>query len=243
MVQILKNAGNYEILTPTEWLPTQLLLIEKAGRTCYQSERGPITPKTADKFIRMLIKLGHHSQLEHSWLMAQFNDCSRGFTHEVVRHRLAAFSQESTRYVDYSSTPSGDNEPDLAKFSIKFIVPPHRDENLSIALSDGRTMTLAEMAKETEEFYRALRKAGWKPEDARQILPNGIKSQITISCNFREWRHIFFMRTAIFAHWEIRPVMCSLLRELKTIIPVMFEDFVEKGIDDNGIPYFEQIKL
>ena len=241
MVQILKNAGGYEILTPVDSLPQQLLLIEKAGRTCYQSEHGPITLKTAEKFIRMLIKRGHHSQLEHSMLIVQFNNCSRGFTHELVRHRLAAFSQESTRYVDYSS--SNEAEPDLEKFSIKFVVPPHRDENQPIALSDGRVMTLAEMAKETEEFYRALRKAGWKPEDARQILPNGIKSQIVISCNLREWRHIFFMRTAIFAHWEIRPVMCSLLRELKTIIPVMFDDFVEKGVDDNDIPYFEQIKL
>lgn len=241
MVQILKNAGSYEILTLVDSLAQQLLLIEKAGRTCYQSERGPITPKTATKFVRMLIKRGHHSQLEHSLLVVQFNNCSRGFTHELVRHRLAAFSQESTRYVDYSS--SDKDEPDLERFSIKFVVPPHRDENQPIPLSDGRTMTLVEMAKETEEFYRALRKAGWKPEDARQILPNGIKSQIVISCNLREWRHIFFMRTAIFAHWEIRSVMCPLLQELKTIIPVMFEDFIESGIDDNGIPYFEQTKL
>ena len=164
-----------------------------------------------------------------------------GFTHELVRHRLAAYSQESTRYVDYSS--SSEAEPDLEKFSIKFIVPPHRDENQPIALSDGRTMTLIEMAKETEEFYRALRKAGWKPEDARQILPNGIKSQIVISCNLREWRHIFHLRTAKRAHWEIRTVICSLLRKLKEVIPVMFEDFIESGIDDNGIPYFEQAKL
>ncbi|MBU1092157.1 FAD-dependent thymidylate synthase [Patescibacteria group bacterium] len=241
MVEILKNAGNYEILTPVDWLTTQLLLIEKAGRTCYQSEHGLITPKTADKFIRMLIKRGHYSQLEHSWLMVQFNDCSRGFTHELVRHRLAAFSQESTRYVDYTS--SDKDEPDLAQFNIKFIVPPHRDENQVITLTDGRTMTLSEMAKETEEFYRGLRQSGWKPEDARQILPNGIKSQIVMSCNLREWRHVFFMRTAIYAHWEIRPVMCTLLRKLKEVIPVIFEDFVEKGIDDNGVPYFEQIKL
>lgn len=234
MVSILKNAGSYEILTPIEWLIQQPLLIEKAGRTCYQSEQGEITSETATKFIRMLIKRGHNSVLEHSWLMVQFNDCSRGFTHELVRHRLMAISQESTRFVDYTA----DGQLDLGNISIKFIVPPHRDENEIITLLDGRQMTLAQMAADTELFYLGLRKAGWKPEDARQILPNGIKSQIVISCNLREWRHIFFMRTALPAHWEIRSVMCPLLSALKTIIPVMFEDFVDAGIDTNGVLYF-----
>ena len=235
MVKILKNAGSYDILTPREWLPDQLLLIERAARTCYQSIKGDITSETAEKFIRMLISRGHNSQLEHSWLMVQFNDCSRGFTHELVRHRLMAISQESTRFVDYTST----GQLDLGNISIKFIVPPHRNENETVMLLDGRQMTLAQMAAEVELFYLGLRKADWAPEDARQILPNGIKSQIVISCNLREWRHIFFMRTAKPAHWEIRSVMCPLLTELKNIIPVMFEDFTEVGKDKNGIPYFE----
>ncbi len=234
MVQILKKAGSYKILTPKKWLIQQLLLIEKAGRTCYQSERGKITPETAVKFIRMIMGRGHNSVLEHSWLMVQFNNCSRGFTHELVRHRLMAISQESTRFVDYTSS----KQFDLGNISIKFIVPPHRDENETIILPDGRQMTLAQMAADTEQFYTALRQAGWAPEDARQILPNGIKSQIVISCNFREWRHIFYMRTAKPAHWEIRSVMCPLLTELKTIIPVIFEDFIDVGVDAEGIPYF-----
>lgn len=234
MVQILKNAGSYVILTPRKWLPDQLRLIERAARTCYQSIRGEITSETAEKFIRMLISRGHNSQLEHSWLMVQFNDCSRGFTHELVRHRLMAISQESTRYVDYTSS----GQLDLGAMSIKFVVPPHRDENEKISLPDGRELTVVEMTIMVEQYYKALRTAGWAPEDARQILPNGIKSQIVVSCNLREWRHIFYMRTAKPAHWEIRSVMCPLLTELKTIIPVMFEDFTEGGVDANNIPYF-----
>jgi thymidylate synthase (FAD) len=98
-----------------------------------------------------------------------------------------AISQESTRYVDYVKTGEG---PDLERFEFKCIVPPHRDEHQKIKLEDGREMSVVEMLEEYEKFYRALRKAGWIPQDARQVLPIGIKSQIVISANFREWRHI-----------------------------------------------------
>ena len=92
-----------------------------------------------------------------------------------------------------------------------------------------------------EKFYRALRKAGWAPEDARQILPIGIKSEIVISANLREWRHIFQMRTSKFAHWEIRRVMCNLLEKVQTIIPIVFDDFFEAGKDKNGLRYFKKL--
>jgi len=239
MVEIIRE-GNYEILTPLNWLSQYLLLIERAGRTCYQSYQGEINQETASKFTRMLIKREHFSVLEHSLLTVKFDNCSRGFTHELVRHRLMAISQESTRYVDYSA---GSNELNLEGINIKFIVPPHRDENEPFELPDGSKMSIREMATKIETFYKALRQGGLKPEDARQILPNGLKSEIVVSCNFREWRHIFYMRTARPAHWEIRRVMCELLRELKNIIPVMFEDFVEDTPDSNGVTCFKQIKL
>lgn len=238
MAEIIQE-GSYKILTPLDWLPQQLLIIERAGRTCYQSYRGEINQETARKFIRMIIKREHFSVLEHSLLTVKFDNCSRGFTHELVRHRLMSISQESTRYVDYST---GSDELNLTGINIKFIVPPHRDANELLKLSDGSEMNIVEMAKKAEMYYLALRQGGWTPEDARQILPIGLKSEIVVSCNLREWRHIFYMRTARSAHWEIRTVMCKLLRELKNIIPVMFEDFVEGTPDNNGVACFKQVK-
>ncbi len=236
-MEILQNAGTYEILTPTEWLTQQPLIIERAGRTAYQSYKcktckggdvlvvgeecpdchgtgnRPITPKSADKFIRMLIKRGHESVLEHSLLTVRFINTSRGFSHECVRHRLCAFTQESTRYVDEKGSDvvcAGRQEPD-AYFKIG-------DTHMETAFG--------EMAKDALDNYRFLRDAGWPPEDARQILPIGITSEIVVSANLREWRHIFKMRTAKPAHWEIRGVMCDLLAELKEgPVGVLFEDF------------------
>jgi len=241
MAQVLQNQGSFKILTPQNQLAQQIMLIEKAGRTCYQSEHGEITMETAAKFVRMLIKLGHHSVLEHSSLVVQFNNCSRGFTHELVRHRIASFSQESTRYVDYSKDKK--DEVDLEQFQLQCIAPPHRDPYLKINLGDGRELSLAEMFSEVELFYRALRQAGWASEDARQILPIGLKSQIVISANLREWRHIFFMRTSKFAHWEIRRVMGNLLETVQGIVPAMFDDFHEVGKDKHGLRYFKQRPL
>jgi len=234
-MKILKNAGSFFVLTPKEELKAQLLRIEEAGRTCYQSDRKEITKETARKFLSMLLSYDHVSVIEHSYMTVQFNNLSRGFTHEQVRHRLTAISQESTRYVDYAKKGEG---PDLEKFQLKCVVPPHRDENKKIELDDGRKMSIVEMFTEYEKFYRGLRKAGWVPQDARQVLPIGTKSQIVISANFREWRHIFTMRTAKSAHWEIRRVMCNLLDFIQPILSPVFDDFVERGKDENGLRYF-----
>lgn len=232
-MKVLKNAGNFLVLTPEEELEAQLLRIEEAGRTCYQSNRKEITKETAKKFVSMLLSCGHVSVIEHSNMTVQFNNLSRGFTHEQVRHRLTAISQESTRYVDYSKEGF-----DIEKFQLECVVPPHRDENEKVELEDGRKMSIVEMFAEYENFYRGLRKAGWVPQDARQVLPIGIKSQIVISANFREWRHIFTMRTARTAHWEIRGVMCNLLDFVQPILSPLFDDFVEEGVDENGLRYF-----
>ncbi|MCF7907106.1 FAD-dependent thymidylate synthase [Patescibacteria group bacterium] len=234
-MKILKNAGGFEVLTPFKNLKRQLLDIEKAGRTCYQSEKKEITEGSAKKFVQMLMKRGHYSVLEHSNMTVKFKNISRGFTHEQVRHRLTAISQESTRYVDYAKKGKG---PDLMKFQLKCVVPPHRNEGENVELENGRKLSLKEMFTEIEDFYRALRKAGWAPEDARQILPIGIKAEIVISANFREWRHIFKMRTSKFAHWEIRKVMGDLLVKTQRLIPGVFDDFVQTGVDQNGLRYF-----
>lgn len=250
-MQLLKQAGDFVILTPAAELQEQLLRIERAGRTCYQSENKEITQESAKKFIRMLLTRKpkpHESVIEHSILTVQFNNISRGFTHEMVRHRLCAFSQESTRYVDYAREGEG---ADLDAFQLKCVVPPHKNENemVSIALSKDSeldhllpvSMSIAEMFQVIEVFYRSLRKAGWDPQDARQVLPIGLKSQLVVTANWREWRHIFSMRATKAAHWEIRYVIGNLLEAVQQLVPVVFDDFVEDGVDKNGVRYFTQI--
>jgi len=236
MAEILKDAGNFEILTPLEWLPFQLQIIERAGRTCYQSVKGPITPKTAKRFARKILRKGHGGVLEHSLMTVQFNLTSRGMTHEQVRHRLTAVCQESTRYVDESN--------------LQFVMPPHRDSEELIQLRNEDSelaellpewMTPETMAAVYELFYRSLLRSGWKPEDARQFLPIGTKSQIVVSANFREWLHIFKMRTSRFAHWEIRRIMGLLLEEVQPLLTPIFDGFELDGEDKHGLRQWKQV--
>ncbi len=230
--------GLFTVLTPESELKEKLLIIEEAGRTCYRSKKRVITEESANKFIRFIIKRGHYSVIEHGTLSVKFFNVSRGFTHEMVRHRLCDFSQESTRYVDYTG-----EEVDLENFQLRCTVPPHRNTSEPILLEDGTQMSMEEMLEKEEMYYRGLRKAGWIPEDARQVLPIATNADIVVTANFREWRHIFEMRTQKAAHWEIRQVTGDLLEKLKQIIPVVFEDFAEVGIDNNGVKYFKKIKL
>ena len=218
MAQILKNQGSHRILAIMSGIGGEnpLQLIELAGRTSYQS-RDKITNQSAAKFVEMLRKRGHESVLEHSCLTVEFNNISRAFTHELVRHRLASFIQESTRYVDESD--------------FKVIIPPAQDKDeklVELDLPDGMKIKVSfqEWMDLNEKMYRGLRKAGWKAEDARQVLPTGIKSQIVVTANFREWRHIFKLRTAPDAHWEIREVMVKLLEDVQKQIPIVFDDFL-----------------
>ncbi|KKM99879.1 hypothetical protein LCGC14_1143570 [marine sediment metagenome] len=248
-MKLLVNQGNFEILIPPQELSIQLLNIECAGRTCYKSEKDTVTLQTAMKFAKMLLKRGHESVIEHSHLPVRFTNISRGFTHEMVRHRLCAFSQESTRYVDYAKE---ENEVDLDKFSVHCIAPGHQNlqDKVHVKLLDegfigngiGVDLIIEDMFNTIEIFYRALRKAGWPAQDARQILPIGLRSEIVVSANFREWRHIFKMRTGKAGHWEIRYVMCKLLKRVQELIPVIFDDFIYCGKDKDGYPYYKQNK-
>lgn len=213
MSKILKEDGSYKILAVMAG-ENPLSLIELAGRTAYQS-REKITEESATKFVNMIRKRGHDSVLEHSCMTVEFNNVSRGFTHELVRHRLASYTQESTRYVDESD------------FNV--VIPPKKDENkkiVSLNLPNGESLKVSfkEWMDLNEEMYRGLRDEGWVPQDARQVLPIAIKSQIVATANFREWRHTFKLRCAPNAHWEIRRVMTNLLNDVKKIIPVVFDD-------------------
>jgi len=217
MAEILKNKGSHRILAIMLGINGEnpLQLIELAGRTSYQS-RDKMTDDSAKKFVEMLRKRGHESVIEHSALTVEFNNVSRGFTHELVRHRLAAFTQESTRYVDESN--------------FLVVIPPAKDADeklVELTFPSGQKdkVSFKEWVDLNEQMYRGLRKAGWVSQDARQVLPTGIKAQIVMTANLREWRHIFKLRCAPDAHWEIRAVMLNLLKDLKQLVPVIFDDF------------------
>jgi thymidylate synthase (FAD) len=247
-LELLINAGDFELLTPPDELRAQMRRMERAGRTCYQSEIGEITDVTAENFVRKILHQFHHeSVIEHSSLTVKFTGVCRGFTHELVRHRLASFSQESTRYVDYakSETKGAADIVDLDRFELRCVAPPHRDVDEKFQVHDNFTghvmKSYRDMLEEMEANYKALRKAGWVPQDARQILPIATESDIVVTANWREWRHILTMRTGKPAHWEIRRVMCNLLQVLQETIPVIFEDFVEAGTSD-GVLYYSRFK-
>jgi thymidylate synthase (FAD) len=215
-MKILKNAGRHRILAILFGCGGEdpLELIEVAGRTAYQS-RDKITAGSAAKFVEMIRKSGHESVLEHSSMTVEFSNVSRGFTHQLVRHRLAAYTQESTRYVD--------------KREFEVILPPHGDEKKRFELILDKPVVHISLSLENwlslnEQMYRALRHEGWKKEEARQILPIGIRSQIVMTANFREWRHVLKLRNSPKASWEIRFVMKNLVEDVKKRIPVIFDD-------------------
>ncbi len=233
----MRGEGKFEVFQTKAQLMDQVMAIERAGRTCYRSQRGEITMHSAPKFLRMILRRGHESVIEHSCLTVRFSNVSRGFTHEMVRHRLAAYSQESTRYVDYAG-----GKLDMEKAELAFILPPHQNigGGIGISVSEDLMFAVLQIAVNTyEQTYKMLREVGWPPQDARQFLPIGIASSIVVTANFREWRHIFKMRTQKAAHWEIRYMMCDLLAHLKGIIPELFEDFDlhEGNVDTDGYRY------
>ena len=182
--------------------------LERCGRVCYKSE-DKITEGSAEKFIGMILRSGHESVLEHEKLTVKFI-CDRGVTHEIVRHRIASYSQESTRYCNYSKDKFG-NE-------LTFIRP-------CFWADDSEEYAVWKQAmEEIEKSYVKLISLGAKPEEARSILPNSLKTEIVCTMNLREWRHFFRLRTAERAHPQIREISVALLDELKNRIPVIFDD-------------------
>ena len=230
-MELLINRGDFEILASS---PNPLNMIKKAACTCYQSEQR--TMKDDKEFVKMLANRGHWSMFDHVSATVWFKNTSRGLSHELVRHRLAAFAQESTRYVDPTEDPLT-GEP--AVTNLKVVAPPHRDVEIQHDVQGVGKKSFREMAQIVENFYKALRQAGWAQEDARQILPIGTKSEIVMTADFTEWRHVFRLRTQKAAHWEIRTVMCKLLEEFKTLFAPVFDDFVLVGKDKNHVPYYK----
>lgn len=179
-------------------------LIETAGRTSYLSfgKQGKDTEKA---FIRMLIKRGHLSVLEHAYATFRISGVSRAFTHQLVRHRLCSFIQQSQRYVDESN--------------FNFIEPQ------SIKNNPEAHSIFTEFMDNARKTYVELQKLGIKNEDARFVLPNAAESQIVVTANLREWRHIVELRGEPDAQWEIRRAAIEIVKILKKHAPTVFGDF------------------
>lgn len=202
-MQIVKPSATLLWITPNAEQE-----IERAGRTCYKSE-DKITGDSAGKFIRMIMKRGHESVIEHATASFLFI-CDRGVTHELVRHRLVAYSQESTRYCNYGKEKHGKE--------ITVIEPPGLNR-------DARTFWYLAM-KNAEEAYFDLLNENCPPQIARAVLPNSLKTEIVTTCNLREWRHICRLRTSKAAHPQIKEIMDVALVKLISLCPNVFHDFV-----------------
>ncbi|MCX8095549.1 MAG: FAD-dependent thymidylate synthase [Caldisericia bacterium] len=179
-------------------------VIEKAGRTAHESfDR--ITPESHKQFIRMILKLGHESVLEHAVASFRISGVSRSFSHQLVRHRIASYTQKSQRYVDESN--------------FDYIIPE------TISKKDEALQIYKDFMETCKKVYKSLVNLGIPKEDARFVLPNATKTEIVLTANFRELRHMIRLRGSKDAQWEIRKVFIKILKILKEYAPTVFEDF------------------
>lgn len=178
--------------------------IELAGRTCYKSE-DKITDESARDFARKMTQHGHHAMIEHA--VASFRIITdRGITHEIVRHRLASFAQESTRYCNYSA--------DKFENQCSFIEPPE--------LTPFQKALWLVSCKEAEVSYFKMLEMGCSPQIARSVLPNCLKTEIVMMANLREWKHFIKLRSSKAAHPQIRPIAMAIHEILVQEAPGVF---------------------
>lgn len=199
---------SYEIL----YYPENILqFLEVCGRVCYKSEE-KITNNSAEKFCSMIKERQHESVIEHMSITVRFI-ANRGFTHELVRHRLASYSQESTRYCNYG------------KKGVKFIIPPWLDlkegEYNKFSYPENNYWLNAMLTAEI--YYNILLKKGWKPQQARGVLPIDLKTEIIVTANIREWNHIFKLRCSSAAHPQMQELMKPLKSEFQKRTPIIWE--------------------
>ena len=196
---IVKPSATIEQITPDA-----LRLVERAGRTCYQSEPSEGGP---EGFIAQVIKRGHLSVLEHASMTVRFV-VDRGVSHELVRHRIASYSQESTRYCAYSRERFGGQ--------VTFVEPPGLTDEMH------NRWTLACLGSEMS--YLELIRMGASAQLARSVLNHSVKTEVVMTANFREWRTVFELRTARDAHPQMREVMIPLLVAARQEVPAVFDD-------------------
>jgi len=195
-----------------------LKTIEAAGRTCYKSE-DRITDSSTISFVKRLIDRGHFAMIEHASASYKIV-CDRGVSHEIVRHRLFSYAQESTRYCNY-------------KGGVEFIVPCWFEDDFEtrfyLDIEDGwpeeenEWVNVMEMC---EESYLTLLHCGWTPQQARSVLPNSLKTEIVVTGNLREWLHFFSLRCAKSAHPQMQEVANMLLMDIKERVQVIFDETI-----------------
>lgn len=213
---------SHEILEAPEDV---LKMIETAGRTCYKSEKR-ITDTSSTKFVTMLRDHNHSAMIEFGDITVKFIT-NRGVTHELVRHRMCSFAQESTRYVLYNNgmqfiCPSWLPLEMCGEYTAFESQPLDIPDILGVSADDMFIHSL-QMAEWT---YGELIKKGWRAEQAREVLPNALKTEIVVKTNIREWRHILNLRCSAKAHPQIRSLMIPLLHTFKKMIPVVFDDIL-----------------
>lgn len=203
--------AGYEIMDPLNGEEI-LKKIEKVARVCYKSE-GKITAGSAEKMVRALIRSGHEAMLEHFSFSVKFI-VDRGVSHELVRHRIASFAQESTRYCNYGHAGE-----------ITVIDPCYWD------VASSEYMAWKHSCLTAERRYKELLEDGSTPQEARSVLPNSLKTEVVMTANLREWRHFFKLRalgTTGKPHPQMVEVALPLLEECKSLIPVVFDDLVKE---------------
>ena len=187
---------------------TAMLHLEMCGRVCYKSE-DKTADGSAETFLRNIIKRGHEAVLEHINVTLKFT-CDRGVSHELVRHRLASYCQESTRYCNYANEKFGR--------SVAVIEPSYLRDDPDAYMVWQSACNLAENA------YFTLLDLGRTPQEARAVLPNSLKTEVMMTANIREWRHFLKLRCAPAAHPQMREVALMALSALHEQYPVLFED-------------------
>jgi thymidylate synthase (FAD) len=192
------------------WMTSNpLQVIEKCGRIAYKSE-DKITESSAESFVKMILKNGHESVIEHA-SMSYKVICDRGVSHEIVRHRLFSYTQESTRYCNYG------------KGDIQFIMPPYETHD---TFDNGHVPNnILKALIQCEDSYKYFIEIGEKPQIARSVLPSCLKTEIAITGNFREWRYFFKMRTAKNAHPQMQQIAKMILNDAKSRVNLIFEEY------------------
>jgi len=191
-----------------EWVtPSAAKMIERAARTCYKSAESKTAAET-DAFIeRISLQRGHESVLEHAVISVRII-CDRAISHEIVRHRIAAYSQESTRYVNYTKDRHGAGD-------IQFILP--------LDLNEAQKDHFLEWYQHDQDYYNQAIKLGCTPQQARDGLPNGVKTELVMTVNFREARHILTLRTSSKAHPKMRVVAKQFGWICAEVCPILFQ--------------------
>ena len=198
--------------------------IEKIARTCYKSEN-LINEQSAEKMIKKLVDMNHLAMIEHFSVSVLFT-CDRGVTHEIVRHRVASFAQESTRYVNYSRDKFGN---EIGYIDIAGgIALDTKMKDLPVETIDAIISEWNQACIDAEKHYMKMLELGATPQIARSVLNNSTKSDINVTMNLREWRHFFELRCDSPAHPQMRELVIPLLKEMSELIPIVFDDLVEK---------------